>query len=206
MHILLDMDGVMFDSEAAHAASFAHALHEHGIPFTTHDFTLLKGKPACEIISVAAERSHQRLTDEDRRSIMHRRTELLRTVYLNRVIPHPDLPHILTTWPVILWTNARRENAYTLLSLLKPALYKRVRVISIDLLPVGKPHPLAYASVRTILGTAYERIIFVDDTYENIIPAQRKGMHAIHYTLGFRKNTLYPLLLKILSGLDVQQR
>ncbi len=198
MHLLIDMDGVLLNSEDAHYASFHAILTRVGIPFTRDQFTQLKGRTAREIITSAAEAAGKILDEEAIHQLMWERIRIL-PAFLHQITPHPDLPR-LREIPFMIITNARRESARILLTNVWTLTGRRPFITRSEL-PTGKPSPWAYRSVSSILTTPLHELILIDDTLSNVQAAERLGMHAYHYTRGFKENTLYPLLLKIRSAL-----
>jgi putative hydrolase of the HAD superfamily len=95
--------------------------------------------------------------------------------------PNPDLDRILATLPQdkVIFTNASREHAEAILTILGIRRHFS-RIVDVrDLHYESKPHPTAYHRICELLGVQPVECLLVEDNMRNIHPAMALGMTTV---------------------------
>lgn len=95
--------------------------------------------------------------------------------------PNPELAAVLTSLPQqkVVFTNASREHAEKILTLL--GIRRHIaRIVDVrDLGYESKPQPAAYQRICLILGVRPEECMLVEDNVRNLQPAKALGMTTV---------------------------
>ena len=84
--------------------------------------------------------------------------------------------------PVYAFTNTNRAHADRFLTQFAPLLAHFRKVFTSHDLGLRKPEPAAFARVVSEIGVPAGRILFFDDSAENVAGARASGLQAVHVT------------------------
>jgi len=180
---LFDLDGVLWDSNAMHAAVFAQVCAEYEL--TMCDYSRLAGLSTpkafgriLEMNGVGDRHSLGDLTERKRLLFQERITE----------IPSEHLALISALSArrpeyLALVTGASRRTASAFLSRL-PADFFDVVITGEDGLP-SKPAPEAYLAAAERLGVAPEECVVFEDSSAGLLAAKAAGARVVHITFAW---------------------
>lgn len=179
--IILDMDGLMLDSEAMNRVAWQGAARELGFDLT-HEFY-------ATLIGQTTPVSEQQVADHfgpafPREVFRQRRRELWRGRAEAEGIPHKDgLVAFLDGMdrlglPLAVATSTATEGAEY--SLTRAGIRQRFRaVVAGDQVPRGKPAPDIYLEAARRLGIEPSRGLALEDSSPGILAATSAGMRAL---------------------------
>jgi putative hydrolase of the HAD superfamily len=102
-------------------------------------------------------------------------------IYVGEILGMPQLLRSLKDQvPLYAFTNSNPTHVNVWANLYAETLKNFRRVFVSSDLGVRKPEPEAFAKVATAIGVPLSRILFFDDTKENVESARAIGMQAIH--------------------------
>jgi putative hydrolase of the HAD superfamily len=94
----------------------------------------------------------------------------------------PLLERIAPKIPIYGFTNSNRAHAAHYLRRFAPALGYFRKVFASYEMGLSKPEPAAFAHIVKEIGVPASRILFFDDTLENVEGARARGLQARHVT------------------------
>lgn len=187
--LVLDMDGVLVDSEPLHFKACQRMLSLHGV-------TLLWDVYA-EYIGTTVEKTCAGFMTKYRlpgtlQDYIRQYDELVRVVLRNEVTPLPGVVQLLDEaakrkLPVALASSSLKEwVTATLLGLHLSHAFKVV--VSGEMVKRGKPEPDIYLLAASQLGVRPEHCVAVEDSPAGVRAAQRAGL----YTIAVRTDYVSP--------------
>lgn len=186
LNVLVDMDGTLVDSNAAHAHSFIDAFEKNGITHIQfHHIQKLIGMSGMQILChVLDEETFTRLGEK----INADRIRIFQERYMDQVQPFPMALPLLE----LLKTQGKRV---AILSNSPPHVVQTfIRKLNIEALidgattshdiPEGKPHPVAIEAACEKYGFAPGQTIYLGDSPYDVIAAHEFSMETIGVTTG----------------------
>ena len=174
---LFDADGVIFDSERAHARSYVAYAQREGISLTEERFlTELRGMNGAAIMHVLFPGA-----SEDERA---RRTEevnaLFRAEYLDDVTLIPGFEAYLAALcaaghRAIIVSNGVRDNLHAMLS----AFSIDLPSLSIEDFGTPKPDPAGYLAGLALLDASPSEGVVYEDSEVGVLAGKRAGVHVV---------------------------
>jgi len=102
-------------------------------------------------------------------------------IYVGEILGMPQLLRSLKDQvPLYAFTNSNPTHVNVWSNLFAETLKNFRRVFVSSDMGVRKPEPEAFANVATAIGAPLSRILFFDDTNENVESARAVGMRAVH--------------------------
>jgi HAD superfamily hydrolase (TIGR01509 family) len=182
--VLIDVDGTLIDSNAAHAETWAQALTEHGVPCTAARVRPLVGMGSDKLLPIIAAIDH---TAEKGRAILERKKAL----FMQRIpllSPTPGARALLSRLrrankEVVVATSADDDEMKALLERAGVADLVSKRT-SADAAPRSKPDPDIVLAARALAGSPAERTLMIGDTPYDLEAARGAGIGAIALRCG----------------------
>lgn len=180
--VLWDMDGVLVDTGEAHFQSWTHVLSEYELPFTRDFFRTTFGMNNAGILSILFG---EKLTPELLAEIADRKEYLFREAVRGSIEPMPGvIPWLerlkLAGFRQGIASSAPVANIDTLVDELGLRAHFDVIVSGVDL--PGKPEPLLFLQVASMLDVPPGRCIVIEDAVAGVEAASRAGMRCIAVT------------------------
>jgi beta-phosphoglucomutase len=213
--VILDMDGVMVDTEHIQSKAFEEILEEHGITpeKNEHGTVHISGMTTPETWELLKKRhGFNANTDE----LTRKKRDVVISVIKNGIEPMPGLIHLLDDLSshrihIAVATSAQPERAHLALEMLGVVSYFEAIVTAADI-KNGKPAPDPYLKAAQLLGIPAEHCVVIEDAEVGVISAKAANMKVVavpnEYTkrMNFSQadliaNSLNELNYKILTGL-----
>jgi beta-phosphoglucomutase len=174
---LFDADGVIFDSEPAHAAAYIEYAKRSGIELSEERFmTELRGQNGSRIMSTlfpdeTAERISERVDEQNALF----RSEFLDRIHLIEGV-EPYLETLITAGlSVLIVSNGARANIEAMLTTFSIDL----PAIAIEDFTRPKPNPAGYLKALEILGVSARDAVVYEDTEIGVLAGRRAGIRVI---------------------------
>jgi len=186
--VLIDMDGVLFDSMPIHAASWTKALVEMGVDFTEEEGYLHEGRTGSGTIGIVYRRSLGReATEEEILKIYKRKSELFEAAP-----PAPVMPGALALLEKvkadqlmrILVTGSGQKSLLNKLSIHFPGQFTQSRMVTAFDVTIGKPHPEPYLQGLKKAGVQTFNAIVVENAPLGVESAKAAGLFTIAVNTG----------------------
>lgn len=183
--VLLDIDGTLVDSNAAHAAAWSDALAAYRRYCPPEAIRPLIGKGGDKLLREVAS-----LDDQcgEGKKISEARTHIFQTRYLPTLRPTPGAPEFVE-WllqnhlTVVVATSAKQEEVRALLAVCGAQALLPHATTSDDA-ERTKPDPDIVAVALKKSGAAPDRAIMIGDTPYDVEAAGRAGLAAISFRCG----------------------
>lgn len=183
--VLLDIDGTLVDSNAAHAAAWSVAFAAHGRHHTPEQILPLIGKGSDKLLREVAS-----LNDEsgEGQTIAEARAEIFKTHYLPTLKPTPGAAAFVQ-WlldsglSVVVATSAKQQELVALLSICGGEALVECATTSDDA-ERSKPEPDILVAALEKSGSPADRAIMIGDTPYDIEAARRTGLASIAFRCG----------------------
>jgi HAD superfamily hydrolase (TIGR01509 family) len=180
--VLWDMDGVLVDTGEAHFQSWARVFSEYDIPFTREFFRATFGMNNAGLLSMLLG---DQLTPALLAEIADRKEQLFRDAVRGSVEPMPGVVPWLARLKAAdfrqgIASSAPVANIDALMDELGLRIHFDAIISGVDL--PGKPEPLLFLKVASILRVPPERCIVVEDAVAGVEAAVRAGMKCIAVT------------------------
>lgn len=203
--VILDMDGLVLDSEATYCHAWRQAAADAGHVLDEAFFEPLFGRHADDVVRTLAERLGPRFE----RDVFFRRAEkhwfeLIRAEGIPRM---PGVEELLCLMrqrelPFALATNS--DGHYARVCLERGGLHEAFPVlVTRDQVARGKPEPDVFLEAARRLGVTPAQCVVLEDSETGLLAARAAGMHPV---LIQRRDslraTLRPLALLALASLD----
>ncbi len=165
--VLIDMDGVLYDSMPYHAEAWYEAIASLGLPCTREEFYMYEGRTGASTIDLIFNREYKRnATDEEKETIYRHKSEL----FTAKGVTHPiegaleflqyiksqDLTPVLVTG----------SGQHSLLSKLNhdfPGIFTPETMVTAFDVKYGKPHPEPYLMGLKKAGVEPRQAIVVEN-------------------------------------------
>lgn len=183
--ILLDIDGTLVDSNAAHAAAWANAFAEHGRHHPAETIRPLIGKGGDKLLQELAALDSE---SDEGRSIAAARARIFKERYLPAVEATPGAEPFVQ-WlrtsglAVVVATSAKREELKALLAVCDAVALAEKATTSDDA-ERSKPDPDIIEAALQLSGASARRAVMVGDTPYDIEAARRAGVETIALRCG----------------------
>ena len=177
--VVLDCDGVMFDSREANRAYYGHLREHFGRPSLTEDEVgFVHAHPAPESVPFIF-----RAWPQDLGRVDAYRATLDYTPFLRQMAMEPDLLEFLATVRPPLLTAISTNRTSTMAAVLDTFSLRPHFDLVVTALDVErpKPHPEALLRILASLGVRAEEGIFVGDTQVDVDHAAAVGMPLIAF-------------------------
>lgn len=144
--VLFDMDGVLYDSMAAHARAWQETMEEFGFKSTRpEDFYLHEGRTGTSTINLLFEREFKRqATEEEITKIYDRKTELFYQYNSGNIIPGSkevlELVKSNGLTPVLV-TGSGQPSLLDKINVNFPDIFSNETMVTAFDVKIGKPHP-----------------------------------------------------------------
>jgi len=189
--ILLDLDGVVIDSEPAHERSLIEASDRLGRRITLSEAKQFKGSTELDCARILRE-----MTDsaEDLTRIMQLRLDAFRTFFKEVTLVEGVLLFLrrckAKKWPVALTTSAQREIQELAFRQFSLAGYFDFVVTGNDIIH-GKPHPEPYVRTAEKIGYPPSRCLVVEDSTNGVRSAKTAGCQTVGITTSVSSDALF---------------
>ncbi len=177
--VVLDCDGVMFDSREANRAYYGHLRERFGRPPLTEDeVAFVHAHPAPESVPFLF-----RAWPQDVDGVNDYRHTLDYTPFLRQMAIEPDLREFLETVRPPLLTAISTNRTSTMAAVLDTFDLRRHFDLVVTALDVErpKPHPEALLRIISRFGVLPEEGVFVGDTQVDVDHAAAVGMPLIAF-------------------------
>jgi HAD superfamily hydrolase (TIGR01509 family) len=183
--VLLDIDGTLVDSNAAHAAAWSDAFAAHGRRHSPEEIRPLIGMGGDKLLREVAS-----LDDEsgEGQAITKARAEIFKARYLPTLTPTSGAA-ALVQWllnsrlAVVVATSAKQEELTALLTICGGQALVEGATTSDDA-ERSKPDPDILAAALQKSGASPDRAVMVGDTPYDIEAARRAGLATIAFRCG----------------------
>ena len=185
---LFDADGVIFDSEPAHAKSYVAYAQRAGLDLTEETFlTVHRGNSGKAIMHALFPDATDEELDERTRDV----NELFRREFLSNVTLTPGFKAYLSSitsagHAVIIVSNGVKENLHAMLT----AFSIDIPSISIEDFHTPKPDPAGYLKGLEILGIGSDDGVVYEDSEVGIRAAKRAGLRVVGIASYLSKDAL----------------
>jgi len=183
--VLLDVDGTLIDSNAAHASSWADALSENGRPGLYFKARRMVGMGGDKMLPLLTGLDPE---SDEGRAILERRVQIFRERYLARIRPFPCVRELLDRMRdqglrLVVASSARDDELESLLEIAgaRPFLYKAT---SSDDAEHSKPDPDIVQAALRKGRSAPARALMIGDTPYDVEAARRAGVAVIAFRCG----------------------
>lgn len=178
--LVLDMDGLIFDTEPHYFAAQDDLLRAHGLRFTPDLAHEVMGRPPQQAMARLQAATGVELSIDELVAGVQRRFLALAVADL-RVLPGVlDLLHAAEAagWPRAIATSSAGLVARTLLE--QAGLLERVHfVLTAEDVVHGKPHPEMYLLACTRLGLEPSEVVVLEDSQNGVRAAAAAGCRAV---------------------------
>lgn len=186
--VLFDMDGVLFNSMPAHAASWAKVCTEYGLAMTERDVYLNEGRTAESTIEVLTQRTWGRSTNTEE-------VERIYALKCEEFKRYPDAPVMDGALRVLDAVRGSGREIYIVTgsaqqSLLEriythlPGYFERQRVICGMDYQKGKPDPEPYLMGLERAGVSADEAIVVENAPLGVRAAKAAGIRTVAVNTG----------------------
>ena len=199
--VILDLDGTLIDSNAAHVHAWVDALREHGHEVTEERIRPLVGMGGDNLLPAAV--GIEKESDEGKK-ISDRRSEIFKTRYVSRIRPFPGVRALLE--------RMRKDGLRLAIASSSPAdeLEKGLEIAGVaDLVEEStaasdagksKPDPDVVRAALDRLALSAEEVVMLGDTPYDIQAAGKVGVGVIAFRCGGFKDEDLEGALAIYDG------
>ncbi len=176
--LLLDLDGVLGDTEPLHIRAWEHVFDELGLPQKGSDWSYPVGIPAQDVARRVVETVATGYTAAD---VLERKRLNLRRIVASVLVPFPGLKEELALWkdvPVAVATSGTRAEALLMLEVMGIRDAFRIVVAWEDVLR-QKPAPDGYLRAAGLLGVPPADCAAVEDSPRGLEAAVAAGVLAL---------------------------
>lgn len=183
--VILDVDGTLLDSNAAHAQSWADVLAEHGHPVEVERVRALIGKGGDKLLAELAGIDDE---SEQGKAIAAARKARFKAAWLPKLRPFPGVPAFLERLraagiKVVVGTSAGGDELVALLTAAGVPELAAEAATSSDA-EASKPDPDIIHAALDKLGLPPEDVVMVGDTPYDVEAASRAGVATIALRTG----------------------
>ena len=188
--ILLDLDGVVIDSEPLHVKSEGRLFSEYGISIDPEDWPQFKGLTPQAVFHFVRTKYNLR---ENIDIFLEKKYRYLAEAYERELTLFPDvlpfLQHFQNGFVFALTTSTRRPLTKWVLTKFQLRDIFQV-VITADDVARGKPHPEPYAKTIQKLQLTPPECVVIEDSVNGVKSAKAAGAKCIAVTTSFREHKL----------------
>lgn len=188
--ILLDMDGVVIDSEPIHEEAQRIVFRDHALPVPETEFPSFKGMTERKVFErIMAEYGTD---DHDLEVLIDAKETTFRSLLVDLELIPGALDFIAKAserYRLALTTSSARVNQEIAFEKFSLATYFEAVVTAEDIVN-PKPHPQPYLTTAELLGLAPEVCLVVEDSLHGVRSARRAGCHVAGMTTSFDAKSL----------------
>jgi HAD superfamily hydrolase (TIGR01509 family) len=176
--LLLDLDGVLADTEPLHALAWRAVLEGMGASLTPDRWPLAVGTPAHENAAYAAA---VLLPGHSAEELLEKKRQYFRSLIPTVLQPFPGLPAELARWkgfPVALATSGARAEALLMLDIIGLRAVFDV-IVAYEDVARPKPAPDSYLRAAELLGARTDSCASVEDSPRGLQAAISAGTIAL---------------------------
>jgi HAD superfamily hydrolase (TIGR01509 family) len=183
--VLLDIDGTLVDSNAAHAAAWSDAFATHGRDHRPEQIRPLIGKGGDKVLQEIASLGHE---SGEGKKIGDARAEIFKTHYLPTLKPTPGAAAFVqwlldSRLTVVVATSAKDEEVKALLAICGGEALVKDATTSDDA-ERSKPDPDILVAALQKSGASPDQAIMIGDTPYDIEAARSAGLATIAFRCG----------------------
>jgi len=175
--VILDMDGVLVDSEPLHLEAANRVLNRYGAELTEDENTLYLGLDDADFFREMKEKFS---IDESVEALSEAREELVLEMIGKGVVPQPGVPELITGLKMrgFLLAVASSSSGPVVKTMLEELglLNSLDAVVSGDEVEQGKPAPHIFILAADRLGVERPACLVVEDSVNGIKAARAAGM------------------------------
>lgn len=179
--IVLDMDGLMIDSERVERQAWQEAAREFGQSLSDEEFASLAGRGPQDVRAIVTSLWAARSpSPPDYAAVLARKTGLAQAAAID---PKPGVSDLLD------WARGERIPVAVASSSRRPLILSRLRAtglldgidlaVSGDDVSRGKPHPDIFLLAAKRLGARPEDCVVLEDSPSGVAAARSAGMHRL---------------------------
>jgi HAD superfamily hydrolase (TIGR01509 family) len=206
--LILDMDGVIVDSEPLHLLAFQELFTKHGIGYTAEHNREFLGRKDIVIADILIKRF---LLPETAEEFVENKESILKRLIVEQGAARPGLMKILELakslgLPMAVASSATMPTIHLVVDTLKIRPYF-VSLTSGDEVEHGKPAPDVFLLAAKRLGIEPKDCLVIEDTLNGIKAAKAAGMHCIGIPCEatmHQDHSLADMQLKSLDEVDLQ--
>ena len=210
--VILDMDGVLADTNPFHVQKWEALLAEHGIAFDPKALPKQVLGPGNDL--TLRHFFGDRITADDRQRLSEELEARFRRVFAPHAKPLPGVEKLISECHdhgvlVALASAAMSKNVDFILDALRLRPYFHV-ILTADEVKQGKPHPEIFAKTAHKLGLPPTVCVVIEDSFVGIAAAKRAGMKCVAVASTFpaselRAHTQADLVVQTLEALSLQK-
>jgi len=210
--VILDMDGVLADTNPFHVQKWEALLAEHGIAFDPKALPKQVLGPGNDL--TLRHFFGDRITADDRQRLSEELEARFRRVFAPHAKPLPGVEKLISECHdhgvlVALASAAMSKNVDFILDALRLRPYFHV-ILTADEVKQGKPHPEIFAKTAHKLGLPPTVCVVIEDSFVGIEAAKRAGMKCVAVASTFpaselRAHTQADLVVQTLEALSLQK-
>lgn len=183
--VLLDMDGTLVDSNAAHVHSWVEALSDCGYPISEEKIWPLVGMGGDNLLPAAVGISKE---SEEGEKLSERRGEIFKSRYLPHLEPFPQVRPLLQRMRddglrLIIASSSPKDEIEKLLEIAGVADLVEGAASASDA-GRSKPHPDVVKAALDRLGVPAGQVVMLGDTPYDIEAAGKAGVEVIAFRCG----------------------
>lgn len=187
--VLFDMDGVLYDSMKHHARSWHETATEFGLQSTCEEFYMHEGRVSASTIDILMERNKQRkATDEEKKTIYKRKTELFAEYNHYETIPHVyDFLKQVVSYGLqpVLVTGSGQKTLIDNLEKDFPGMFRSDMMVTAYDVKNGKPNPEPYLMGLKKAGNLYaNQAIIIENAPMGVEAGAAAGIFTIAVNTG----------------------
>jgi HAD superfamily hydrolase (TIGR01509 family) len=182
--VILDMDGVIVDSEAMHVAIDAQVCAEYGVLVDEKEFERYIGTPAPDTWRDARERYGLQAPVED---LIGRARELYEQALADGRFPDA-VPGIVDLVRALHGAGVPVAVASSTVADVVRRILERLDILKLidaivggDQVRHGKPHPEIYSRAAALIGMRPDRCVAIEDSAPGVRSARSAGMACVGY-------------------------
>lgn len=186
---LIDMDGVLYDSMPFHANAWHKLFTELGIKNSNPDeYYLYEGMTGADTIGMILKRElNQDTTEEERKTLYSKKSELFRNIGEKKVMPGAsDMLKALKEkgLTTVLVTGSAQSTLLDGIESDYPGYFPKERMVTALDVNHGKPHPEPYLRGLQKAGVSASEAIVIENAPLGVRSGKAAGLFTIAVTTG----------------------
>ncbi len=187
--IILDLDGIIVDSEPLHFEAAKKALQEAGIDLTIDEY--LKFGVAKGSKNLFQKLSQKHNVDLDIKKLFLLKKEEFRRLFLGNIVPRDGIINLIENlskdYTLAVASSGIRDAVDLVLEKLDIKKYFKVVITAEDVEKV-KPHPDIYEKTTQELGFDKNECIAIEDSETGLLSAKAAGIKCVIVPCEFTKS------------------
>ena len=186
---LIDMDGVLYDSMPFHANAWHKLFTELGVKNSNPDeYYLYEGMTGADTIGMILKRElNQDTTEEERKTLYSKKSELFRNIGEKKVMPGAsDMLKALKEkgLTTVLVTGSAQSTLLDGIESDYPGYFPKERMVTALDVDHGKPHPEPYLRGLQKAGVSASEAIVIENAPLGVRSGKAAGLFTIAVTTG----------------------